>query len=884
MLSMLSKRFLGGVALAVLLGCPNPGRAQVGKANQILINRGLQVQALVATYDTFHLSTYTNANYTAVIWLWDAPRSYNGMAGLGPAPGFPWARWVFDENDMPPLGGESAYLSQLVNLQLADEWHLNDDATRTRAVNWFNAISANWPNTILSANNWGGQVSDGNLIDFISRAHPDMICFDTYPWQSVWDVNAPNHTGPPLAGPPTQWYGHLRTYRDIARAFNIPFGSYVQTFHAVQDYNTTVYRNPSPSELRLNHSGALAFNAKMLIDFLYNNGSSSLFNPPGGDSNPNALYYEKADCNRRARNLGRTLVRLKPIDEATGLWTTSIMFIRGKDANGALNPIPINFYAGPGGANPNTDWVVGRNDPWLRGWVVTNTGTKNNGQPGDVIISWFKPLDESFDGANYTNEIYFMIVNGLTGTNGSAADCAQEIKLNFLDTFTSLDLLDPVSGQLTNVPLPIVSTRRQLTLNLNGGDAALFKIANGAPFVGFPFPTNTPVIINQPASSTNVIDSAATFTVTAAGAGTLAYQWRFAGTNIGGATASTYTRASVQTNHAGDYRVEITNHYGSVTSEVATLTVVPVMPILYEPFDYSNLGGPVSSNTPSNWAYGGTGANDLNVTGGNLAYPGLAASLGNSVTNGGTGLGVRRLLNTNVNSGVIFFSALFRINHLGYGSWNGAASQVGAFADTNATSNFRLAVMVKSNSPTGYVVGVQKGGTGVTATFDTNEFHANQTLFLVGKYDFDASPDTVSLWINPSPATFGASAPPAGFINASTGTDGYTIDRFNLRQNTAASVPAAMQWDELRVGLTWADVTPASGSTAIWLTDPEPLGDGAFRFAYAMSGLSGTVYASTNLLDWAALGVATQAAPGLCVFTDPGATNYWRRFYQLRFP
>src|SRR5512141_2874096 len=116
-------------------------------------------------------------------------------------------------NLVPPpdsLGGESAYLSQLVNLQLADEWNLNDDATRTRAVNWFNAGRTNWPNTILSANNWGVQVREDLLIDFISRAQPDMICFDTYPWKCVYDINAPDHIGPPIAGPPTTWYTHLR--------------------------------------------------------------------------------------------------------------------------------------------------------------------------------------------------------------------------------------------------------------------------------------------------------------------------------------------------------------------------------------------------------------------------------------------------------------------------------------------------------------------------------------------------------------------------------------------------------------------------------------------------------------------------------------------------
>lgn len=858
-------------------------QAQISKANQILINRGLQIEGLVATYDTFHLSTCSNANYTAVCWLWDAPRSYNDMSPLGSAPGFPWARWVYDENDMPPLGGETAYLSQLVNLQLADEWDLNNDALRTRAVDWFSSVRSNWPNTILSANNWGGQVSDANLIDFVTRAQPDMICFDTYPWQSVWDANAPNHIGPVISGPPTAWYSHLRTYRDIARAFNIPFGSYVQTFHAVQDYNTTVYRDPSPSELRLNHSGALAFNGKLLIDFLYNNGSSSLFNPPGGDSNPNALYYEKADAALRARNLGKALVRLKPIDEAAASWTTSIVFIRGRDANGGLNPLPINFYAGPGGTNPNTDWVADRNDPYLRGWVVTNTGTKNNGQPGDVILAWFKPLDETFDGPMFSNEIYLMVVNGLTDPTGTAADCTQEIKLNFLDTFSTLEFLNPLTGNLESQVLPVVSTRRQLTLNLAGGDAVLFKFANGAPFMGIPA-TSAPVITVQPASRTNSIGTSATFGAAVTGNLPLTCRWQFNDVPIPGAAADGFTRTNVQSGDAGNYTFVASNSFGSVTSAIATLTVVSNALLLYEPFDYTNLGGPVSSNTPANWTYGGSPPNDLSVVGGNLSFPGLAWSTGNSVTNGGAGLGVRRAFGPGVNNGVLFFSALFRINQPGFGAWLGTASQVGAFTATD-TNSFRLAVMMKSNSPNGYVLGVQKGGTGAVATFDTTELHTGETVFLVGRYDFNASPDSVSLWINPGASAFGAAGPPGGNLTASTGTDGFTIDRFNFRQNTVTSVPAAMQWDELRVGYTWADVTPAGPAFTTGLTNVARLADGKFQFTYGASGgPNGSVYVSTNLINWMSLGAAVQIAPGVYQFTDVDATNFTQRFYRLGWP
>jgi hypothetical protein len=256
----------------------------------------------------------------------------------------------------------------------------------------------------------------------------------------------------------------------------------------VQAYDQTVYRDPSPSELRLNHFGALAFNAKVLIDFTYNTGASSLFTTPGGDSNPTALLAEKADINRRARNLGRALVRLKPVDDAPGGYTTSMMFIRGRNASGTVNPLPIGFLADPQAPNSYSDWEVSRNDPYLRGWTVTNVpGTRNGGYAGDVIISWFKPMDETFDGPNHTNEIYMMVVNGLSDPTGTAADCLQEIRLNFAfpTGLTSVVMLDPVSGQLQTNALPIVNTRRQLALPLNGGDAALFKFATGAPFVGF---------------------------------------------------------------------------------------------------------------------------------------------------------------------------------------------------------------------------------------------------------------------------------------------------------------------------------------------------------------------------------------------------------------
>ena len=313
--------------------------------------------------------------------------------------------------------------------------------------------------------------------------------------------------------------------------------------------------------------------------------------------------------------------------------------------------------------------------------------------------------------------------------------------------------------------------------------------------------------------------------------------------------------------------------------------VTPPALTLYEPFDYSNVGEPVSSNAPSNWAVGGTGTNDLKVTSGSLTYPGLGTSVGNSVTNGGVGLGVRRLLGTNFSVGQLYFSALFRVNDLGYGTWSGAVAQVGALTAPDNAS-FRLAVMIKSNSQAGYVLGLQKGGTGALTMFDTIEHLAGETLLLVGRYDFTTTPNTVSLWINPSSETFAnVTNPTAGAITVTNGSDGFVIDRFNIRQNTAASVPAAMQWDELRFGMSWAEVTPIAAPTVVTLTDVAPMEDGTFRFAFSdTSSRSYGVYASTNLINWELLGNPTQVAPNLFQFLDAGATNHVRRFYQLRSP
>jgi uncharacterized lipoprotein YddW (UPF0748 family) len=89
-----------------------------------------------------------------------------------------------------------------------------------------------------------------------------------------------------------------------------------------------------------------------------------------------------------------------------------------------------------------------------------------------------------------------------------------------------------------------------------------------------------PVITAQPNSQTVYENGSASFVVSAVGSAPLSYQWRGHGTNLAGATTSVYTLDLVSQADEGPYDVVVTNNYGSVTSQIATLTVVQPLPNL----------------------------------------------------------------------------------------------------------------------------------------------------------------------------------------------------------------------------------------------------------------------------------------------------------------
>jgi uncharacterized delta-60 repeat protein len=83
----------------------------------------------------------------------------------------------------------------------------------------------------------------------------------------------------------------------------------------------------------------------------------------------------------------------------------------------------------------------------------------------------------------------------------------------------------------------------------------------------------TPVITVQPVALSRRPGESVTFTVGAAGSGTLAYQWYFDGISIAGATSATLTLPFALSANAGQYHAVVSNADGSTSTTAATLSI-----------------------------------------------------------------------------------------------------------------------------------------------------------------------------------------------------------------------------------------------------------------------------------------------------------------------
>lgn len=132
----------------------------------------------------------------------------------------------------------------------------------------------------------------------------------------------------------------------------------------------------------------------------------------------------------------------------------------------------------------------------------------------------------------------------------------------------------PATTNFTRHPLPVGQTFTDTNFNLS-----ITPVSTGGTSpnefidVNISFSSPPATITGHPTNFTVLQGGTATFSVTAAGAGPLSYQWAFNSVNIPGATSSTLTLNNVTTNQAGTYFVRVTNPGGTVNSSNAVLTV-----------------------------------------------------------------------------------------------------------------------------------------------------------------------------------------------------------------------------------------------------------------------------------------------------------------------
>jgi hypothetical protein len=224
---------------------------------------------------------------------------------------------------------------------------------------------------------------------------------------------------------------------------------------------------------------------------------------------------------------------------------------------------------------------------------------------------------------------------------------------------------------------------------------------------------------------------------------------------------------------------------------------------LYDGFDYT-VGAKL--RTQGSWILqNATTADSIYVAAGNLDYSGLAVSTGNKVTFAAIG-NDDYLPFTSQTTGTVYYSLLLNVNSMaGVTDANG-----GYFAGFNQNlTTFGATLWTKRVDDSTYNIGLEvRTATTTNTTWTSTTYNTGTTYFIVVSYTFGsaASDDSVQLWVNPA---CGTTQPAATISDTHTGSDLTEILGFFLRQDSTGETPS-LDIDELRVGTTWADVTPAT--------------------------------------------------------------------------
>lgn len=471
---MIPTRTTAIIALCLALWTPLVvAQESLDRGHRILLEKGLQIQAVTSPYLPYN--SPPDDAYWATLDASGFTTPYICLTGMEKMPVIPdkivfqkhkGRQWAFQSRGNWAV--PKALMPTLVSIQYLDEQDIRVPAILADTAAQLAKYRAAYPE-VISYMNFGAVSSDA-LRTYMSTGQPDMVCFDHYTFQNNADLY-----------PVRELYTSLAKYRALALGGHdgtgnrpIPFGMYVQAY-----IRGPGDRIQSESEVNLNHFAAWAFGYTMTIAFVYDRAqmdphlSTVLFasNPDNSTdySRPTAKNREFAAVNQEGQKLGPTLVRLL---------STDVRMLPGENLS---LPSRVSLWNSSAG-----------HDQWCMTSIsASNLGTMNHGKKGDVIIGYFKPLLESFDGDDYKDQTYFMIVNALTDTKGSGAACRQRITIDFdfgKSGINSLQRLDRRTGDVIVIDglQRLGGSKYRYVLELDGGKGDLFKYNTGAPFISFP--------------------------------------------------------------------------------------------------------------------------------------------------------------------------------------------------------------------------------------------------------------------------------------------------------------------------------------------------------------------------------------------------------------
>jgi hypothetical protein len=310
---------------------------------------------------------------------------------------------------------------------------------------------------------------------------------------------------------------------------------------------------------------------------------------------------------------------------------------------------------------------------------------------------------------------------------------------------------------------------------------------------------------------------------------------------------------------------------------------------LLEPFDYP--AGPLTNAIP--WSTNGTAVEanpTLLLVSGDLFYPPLTdpAPVNHCRMQFSTNVkGCRQIsatplgspsADTSVYVSFIFYKAttngtgnapIIGVNTTAANTINQAASDGMVLyhqqSGVAGSGTYRLGIRIGGGAVAAtYPLGTQVYTSGNTSTGDTG-----QTNLIVMKYHFipGSANDTVALWVNPDPSSFGGNEPASttndvAEVNFGAADAAAGLQYFQVRGGATSSSSGTIQIDNIRVGSTWADVTPACITAGT--TDPanQSVSPGQMAtFSVTGSGLNPTYQWQTNHgSGWVNIGGATSSS------------------------